>query len=199
MLEKTRIGRKICERRKECGISIVELADKIGVGCGVVSNWENGVEMPDITYLQPLADTLDVTIDYIIRDNCFSKDDQSATNNMPDNCPEDSSFIQAHKLYLSGNIPMFCALLESFNAETLSRIFEIVYKDGNIQVVTVMADYVSQTDLNNCAIYAYATNNRLLCAAVIAKLDEKNISVLKNMATMDNRLEIMALLAMLTE
>ena len=74
MLEKTRIGRKICERRKECGISIVELADKIGVGCGVVSNWENGVEMPDITYLQPLADTLDVTIDYIIRDNCFSKD-----------------------------------------------------------------------------------------------------------------------------
>ena len=195
MFDKTIISKKIYERRNICGISITELADKMGVSYDVVSNWEKGVDMPDIIYLEPLADILGVTIDYIIRDNCYPNDDGSVTNNnMQDNCPEDLLFIPAQNAYKSGNIPMFCALLESFNAATLSRMFEIAYKDGNIQMVAVMIDYISQTDLYNCAVYAYEKNNIAMFATVIEELNDKNIMALTNMAITDNRQEIIAML-----
>ena len=110
------------------------------------------------------------------------------------NVRDDSSFILAQTAYQSGNIPMFCTLLESFNATTLSRIFEIAYKDGNIQIVAVMIDYISQSDIYSCAVYAYEKSNTALFATIIDELNEKNILALTNMAIMDNRQEIIAML-----
>lgn len=110
------------------------------------------------------------------------------------NVKDDSSFIIAQTAYQSGNIPMFCTLLDSFNATTSSRIFEIAYKDGNIQIVAAMIDYITQTDIYNCAVYAYEKNNPAMFATVIDELNEQNILVLTNMAIIDNRQEIIAML-----
>lgn len=110
------------------------------------------------------------------------------------NDKDDSSFIIAQTAYQSGNIPMFCTLLDSFNATTLSKIFEIAYKDGNLQIVAAMIDYITQTDIYNCAVYAYEKNNPAMFATVIDELNEQNILAITNMAIMDNRQEIIAML-----
>lgn len=58
--EKT--GKLIRTLRTEKGITQKELAEKIQVSNAAVSKWENGHGFPDISLLEPLADTLDISI-----------------------------------------------------------------------------------------------------------------------------------------
>lgn len=55
-------GAFIQERRKELGLTQMQLADKINVTAKAVSRWERGVGFPDIHLLEPLADALSLTL-----------------------------------------------------------------------------------------------------------------------------------------
>lgn len=55
-------GEFIQERRKEFGMTQVQLAEKLNVTSKAVSRWERGVGFPDVRLLEPLADALGLTL-----------------------------------------------------------------------------------------------------------------------------------------
>lgn len=57
---------KITLHRKKNGLSQEELAEKIGVSRQAVSKWETGDALPEITKLKALADTFNVTVDFLL-------------------------------------------------------------------------------------------------------------------------------------
>lgn len=62
------IGEFIRARRKLLGLSGRELARRIGTTSGAVSNWERGpMREPSKELLQPLAETLRVTVDDLLQ------------------------------------------------------------------------------------------------------------------------------------
>lgn len=59
---------KIRERRLLCGMSQEQLAQALGVTMQAVSKWECSQNLPDITLFPTLADVLDTSLDYLLRD-----------------------------------------------------------------------------------------------------------------------------------
>ena len=57
---------KITLYRKKNGLSQEELAEKIGVSRQAVSKWETGDALPEITKLKALAETFNVTVDFLL-------------------------------------------------------------------------------------------------------------------------------------
>lgn len=60
------IGERIKNKRKELGLTQLELAEKIGVTDKAVSKWEQGEGDPSIAILPELAKIFDVTLDYLM-------------------------------------------------------------------------------------------------------------------------------------
>ena len=61
-MDAEKFGAFLQTRRRELGMTQVELAEKLYVTAKAVSRWERGVGFPDIKLLQPLADALEVSI-----------------------------------------------------------------------------------------------------------------------------------------
>ena len=49
------VGKKIAALRKTCGMTQVELPQKVCVTNRAVSKWENGYNFPDLALMEPLA------------------------------------------------------------------------------------------------------------------------------------------------
>ena len=60
------VGHFIAELRKEKNMTQQELADKLCVTDRAVSNWENGIRMPDYSLLSDLCSHLDLDINEIL-------------------------------------------------------------------------------------------------------------------------------------
>ena len=65
---------KIQARRKALGLSQEELAQRMGVSRQSVTKWETGLSAPDLDRLVELADTLGVSLDYLLRDQAEMSD-----------------------------------------------------------------------------------------------------------------------------
>lgn len=63
-----KLGNKIADRRKEIGLTQVELAEKMMVTRQTVSRWEAGSVLPDIEKITQLAEILQVSCDYLLKD-----------------------------------------------------------------------------------------------------------------------------------
>lgn len=59
-------GEMLAELRQDANLTQKELADKLFVSKGTVSNYENGVHYPDIDKLIALADLFGVSTDYLL-------------------------------------------------------------------------------------------------------------------------------------
>lgn len=66
MLNSTKVGNFIMEKRRALGMTQQQLADKLNVSFQAVSKWENGTTYPNIEILKDLAVVLDVTADEIL-------------------------------------------------------------------------------------------------------------------------------------
>ena len=62
-----KIGKFICELRKEKNLSQYQLADMIPISRQGVSKWERGVTTPDTKTLITLSELFDVSIDELLR------------------------------------------------------------------------------------------------------------------------------------
>lgn len=58
---KYEIGSRIRKYRKECGLTQEQLADKIQVSKGRISNWEQGLNRPDADILAALCKALNIS------------------------------------------------------------------------------------------------------------------------------------------
>ena len=66
MIDSSRMGRFIVEKRKASGLTQQQLASKLNVSFQAVSKWENGTAFPNIEILKELATVLEVTADEIL-------------------------------------------------------------------------------------------------------------------------------------
>lgn len=65
-MEYIKFGSELSKLRKERYLTQQELGDRVGVGLRVVSRWERGVTLPDITTMSELAHTLGVDSSYLL-------------------------------------------------------------------------------------------------------------------------------------
>ena len=63
---KETLGQRIARLRKEKKFTQDDLARKFNVSTQAISKWENDLSSPDISILKELANTLGVTIDYLL-------------------------------------------------------------------------------------------------------------------------------------
>ena len=63
------LGSKIAGKRKDMGITQQEFADMLSVTRQTVSRWEAGTVFPDIEKIADIAKTLNVSCDYLLRDD----------------------------------------------------------------------------------------------------------------------------------
>lgn len=71
-MDKTALGKRIREARLTKGYTQHTLAAKAGIGVMYMGEIERGVKMPSINILIKIIETLDVSADYILRDELTS-------------------------------------------------------------------------------------------------------------------------------
>ncbi len=62
----TTFAKRLNELRTENKLSMKQLAQKINVTDGAISNWENDINEPKISYLIKLAKFFGVSADYLL-------------------------------------------------------------------------------------------------------------------------------------
>ena len=75
------IGIKIAQVRREQGITQIELADQMAVTRQTISRWETGAAFPDIEKVASLAEILQVSCDYLLRELPSERDATPTTDN----------------------------------------------------------------------------------------------------------------------
>ena len=66
-MQKATMGMMIASKRKELGVTQMELAEKMGVTDKAVSKWERDLSYPDISSLPKLAEILGVSVDELMQ------------------------------------------------------------------------------------------------------------------------------------
>ncbi|MGN0701253.1 MAG: helix-turn-helix domain-containing protein [Oscillospiraceae bacterium] len=72
-----RSGSFIAQRRKQAGLTQLQLAERIGVSDKAVSKWETGRGFPDVSVLEGLAEALGVSISEIVTGKSAEQSAQS--------------------------------------------------------------------------------------------------------------------------
>ena len=73
-MEKNKIGNYIARKRKEKGLTQLELGNKLSVTDKAISKWERGLGLPDVTILTELAKVLDTSVSNILNGEDNTKD-----------------------------------------------------------------------------------------------------------------------------
>ncbi len=129
---------KIALYRKKNGLSQEELAEKIGVSRQAVSKWETGDALPEITKLKALADTFNVTVDFLLDENKAEFSQQSESPSVSvldryadkiDDCIDNISnksgtFFKNHGWILGIILILFGIYRIIINIFTIAPIFE---------------------------------------------------------------------------
>lgn len=113
------IGDRIKSKRKEAGITQLELANKLNVTDRAVSKWEQNEGNPDINILPKIAEIFNVTLDYLMTgiepkkeviimskiELCAKNDDPSMIKSLPSNKDENGkSLLDYVKQYNSKQV-----------------------------------------------------------------------------------------------
>ncbi len=65
-MDQVKVGEFISRARKERGMTQKELAEQIGISDKTISRWETGNGLPDMAYLTPLCDFLEVSVNELL-------------------------------------------------------------------------------------------------------------------------------------
>lgn len=76
-MDQVKIGKFLAETRKQRGMTQRELAEKIGISDKTVSKWECGNSMPDISYLESVCNSLDITVNELLSGEQLSEQNYS--------------------------------------------------------------------------------------------------------------------------
>lgn len=65
-MDQIKIGKFIAQRRKECNLTQLQLADRLGITDRAVSKWETGKSLPDSSIMLDLCETLKITVNDLL-------------------------------------------------------------------------------------------------------------------------------------
>lgn len=124
-MDQVKIGKFICELRKEKNMTQEELAEKVGVTCKSVSRLENGVTMPDISILMLLAEILNCTVQELLNGRRMKRDELMELKGTLENLIEYESHEQikkdkkTNKYIFLGNMFLLVALMKDMCFESI--------------------------------------------------------------------------------
>lgn len=61
-MNQAKIGKYIAKKRRELGLTQVQLAEKIGMSDKSVSKWERGICLPDVSIYTEICRILGITV-----------------------------------------------------------------------------------------------------------------------------------------
>lgn len=76
-MDQEKIGKFILEMRKQKGLTQKELAEMVGISDKTISKWECGNSMPDISYLEPLCNSLGISVNELLSGQCLTGESYS--------------------------------------------------------------------------------------------------------------------------
>lgn len=65
-MNQVKIGKFIAERRKKCGLTQMQLAEKLNITDRAVSKWENGKSLPDSSIMLDLCELLNISVNDLL-------------------------------------------------------------------------------------------------------------------------------------
>lgn len=74
-MDQIKIGRFIAERRKQCGYTQMQLAEKLNITDRAVSKWETGRSMPDSALMPALCELLHITLNDLFNGEVIEMED----------------------------------------------------------------------------------------------------------------------------
>lgn len=77
LLDNVKMGKFICEQRKQKNLTQQQLADELGVTFQAVSKWENGTVYPSIEILPELSHIFNISVDDLLTANIREKEQLS--------------------------------------------------------------------------------------------------------------------------
>ena len=73
-MDNTKIGRLICELRKEKGMTQLQLAQRMNISDKTVSKWERGLGCPDVSLLSALSEIFSVDLSELLKGQMKTND-----------------------------------------------------------------------------------------------------------------------------
>ncbi len=151
-MNQEKIGKFICELRKEKNMTQKKLADKLGVTDRAISNWENGRRLPDYSVLRDLCQELGISLNEFFIAKRLSDDTfkEVADNNLF-NVLENSVFTLKDKFLYFKNKWEKEHFLE-LTLVMLIIVFFIIYgfiKQNGLQYLFIIIGFISGIIENN--------------------------------------------------
>jgi len=124
-------GELIKSKRKELGITQTELAEKLGISSyKTISKWENGIYMPDISYLLDISRILNISLYELLGGKEKEKIKESDVENVLKATIKESN-NKTKKFNLLKKVNLVLIILLSIILITLLCLFSIkLYKDN---------------------------------------------------------------------
>ncbi len=139
------IGIKIAQARREQGITQIELADQLSVTRQTVSRWETGAAFPDIETVASLAEILQVSCDYLLRDLPSERNVVPATDNTE--APEHGSSITKLLSSIEGKNVRISFYDDEEDMDVWDKVCKVDCFEGNWIRVTIQQESETQKKL----------------------------------------------------
>lgn len=134
-MDNKKIGKFICELRKEKKLTQYDLAEKIPISREAISKWERGINKPDKSCIQALCKIFDVTSDEILlgRKEAKKEDIQALTLDLYEDRNKKQKLV---KLSFVGIILILLLFLSYYFIENYNSIhvYTINYSDNNVTI-----------------------------------------------------------------
>jgi len=79
-MDQIKIGKFIAERRKEKGLTQMQLSERLGITDKAVSKWERGIAMPDSSIMLLLCDILGISVNELLSGEKISMENNNQKN-----------------------------------------------------------------------------------------------------------------------
>ena len=149
-MNKETLGLFVSQLRKEQNMTQKELAEKLGVTDKAVSKWERGLSFPDISLLEPLADTFEVSVMELLHGQRLAKEvtiPAEPANEVLDNLLRISDDEIRKKHVISKSIIILCCVSLMLLVSIILNIINLSDNSGNATSAPDIHREVYQTTL----------------------------------------------------
>lgn len=138
-MEQVKIGKFIASKRKEQGLTQLQLAEKLGITDRAVSKWETGKSLPDASLMPELCKLLKITINDLLCGEVVSVENynEKAEKALLEMVKKEE--MQNKKLMLYENVIGFGSTI-SFLIQVLVAVFFV--KNTTVQILLFILAFV---------------------------------------------------------
>ena len=128
-MNQEKIGKFICELRKEKKYTQKELADKLNITDRAISKWENGRGLPDLSLIKPLCEELDISINELLSGEKLNKKDYNLK--LEENIEKTIEYSDKKIKNIKGKINVFLVIVFTIISIIIIDTFQaIIFKNS---------------------------------------------------------------------